>query len=61
MVHPYNDYDIITGQATCVKEIFDQKPNFFDYVVFPIGGGGLASGCLLSTKYFGKNCKPIGV
>ena len=30
-------------------------------MVFPIGGGGLASGSILSTKYFGKNCKAIGV
>jgi threonine dehydratase len=36
-------------------------PNKFDYVVFPIGGGGLGSGTLLSTKYFGNGCKAIGV
>ncbi len=32
-----------------------------DYLVFPIGGGGLASGSLLSTKFYGKGCKAIGV
>ena len=32
-----------------------------DYLVFPIGGGGLSSGCVLSTKYFGGKCKPVGV
>lgn len=29
--------------------------------MFPIGGGGLASGSILATKLFGKSCKPIGV
>lgn len=30
-------------------------------MIVPIGGGGLASGTLLSTKYFGRNCKAICV
>ena len=59
-VHPYNDLDIITGQATSAKEVFEDMSNL-DYLVFPIGGGGLASGSCLSTKYFGGKCKPIGV
>jgi len=59
-VHPYNDLDIITGQATAAKEVYEDLKDL-DYFVFPIGGGGLASGCLLSTKYFGGKCKPIGV
>jgi threonine dehydratase len=29
-------------------------PNKFDYVLFPIGGGGLASGTVLASKYFGN-------
>ena len=29
--------------------------------MFPIGGGGLSSGCALSNHYFGGKCKPIGV
>ena len=61
IVHSYNDFNIIEGQATVAKEIFDEKPNYFDYVVFPIGGGGLGSGTLLSTKFFGNGCKAIGV
>lgn len=60
LVHPYDDYQLIAGQATSAKEIFDQMPNYFDYVVFPIGGGGLGSGTLLSTKYFGGKCKAVG-
>ena len=56
-----NDYDVIEGQATVAKEVFEDSPVKFDYIVFPIGGGGLGSGTLLSTKYFGDGCKTIGV
>lgn len=61
VIHPYNDYSIVEGQATVAKEIFEEEGKVFDYVLFPIGGGGLGSGTLLSTKYFGKGCKAIGV
>ena len=60
-VHSFNDYDVIEGQATVAKEVFEDSPVKFDYIVFPIGGGGLASGTILSAKYFGKGCKAIGV
>lgn len=59
-MHPYNDLDIIAGQATAAKEVFEDLKDL-DYLVFPIGGGGLSSGCVLSTKYFGGKCKPVGV
>jgi threonine dehydratase len=59
-IHPYDDLDIIAGQATAAKEVFEDLPNL-DYLVFPIGGGGLSSGCVLSTKYFGGKCRPVGV
>lgn len=59
-VHPYNDLEIIAGQATAAKEVFEDEQDL-DYLVFPIGGGGLSSGCVLSTRYFGGKCKPIGV
>lgn len=36
-------------------------PNHFDYLLFPIGGGGLGSGTVLAAKYFGNGCKAIGV
>ena len=36
-------------------------PNKFDYLLFPIGGGGLGSGTVLASKYFGNGCKAIGV
>jgi threonine dehydratase len=50
-IHPYNNYDVITGQATCAKELIDEVSNL-DFIITPVGGGGLLSGTLLSTHYF---------
>jgi threonine dehydratase len=49
-IHPYNNYDVVAGQATAALEIFeDIKP---DFLITPVGGGGLLSGTALSAKYF---------
>ena len=58
-IHPYDDYRIITGQATCAKEIYEELPNI-DYLITPVGGGGLLSGSILSTKYFSDSTRVIG-
>jgi threonine dehydratase len=50
-IHPYNNYDVITGQATCAKELIEEIPSF-DFIIPPVGGGGLLSGTLLSAHYF---------
>ena len=50
-IHPYNDYRVITGQATCAKELIEEIP-FLDVIITPVGGGGLLSGTLLSAHYF---------
>ncbi len=50
-IHPYNDYDVIAGQATAAYELFDQVSPL-DAVITPVGGGGLLSGTALSAKYF---------
>ena len=61
MVHPYNDYRVIAGQATCAKEILEQQPGL-DAIFCPVGGGGLLSGTALSAHYFGGvpvyGCEP---
>ncbi|VAX21557.1 Serine racemase @ L-serine dehydratase, (PLP)-dependent @ D-serine ammonia-lyase [hydrothermal vent metagenome] len=59
-IHPYDNYRIIAGQATCAKEIFEELNNL-DYLLAPLGGGGLLSGTLLSAKYFSNSTKVIGV
>ncbi|MDA3859737.1 MAG: pyridoxal-phosphate dependent enzyme [Melioribacteraceae bacterium] len=58
-IHPYDDYRIITGQATCAKEIYEELSNL-DYLIAPVGGGGLMSGSILATKYFSASTKVIG-
>lgn len=50
-IHPYNDYRVITGQATCAKEIFEEIHGL-DAIIAPVGGGGLLSGTSLSAHYF---------
>jgi threonine dehydratase len=50
-IHPYNNYDVITGQATCAKELIEEIPSL-DLIITPVGGGGLLSGSLLSAHYF---------
>lgn len=50
-IHPFNNYDVIAGQATAAKEIFEAIDNV-DTVMAPVGGGGLLSGTTLAAKYF---------
>jgi threonine dehydratase len=55
-IHPYNDERVITGQATCAKELLEEIPSL-DYLLAPVGGGGLLSGTLLSVHYFSPATK----
>jgi len=50
-IHPFNNYDVITGQATAAKELFEEV-NDLDILIAPVGGGGLLSGTSLTAKYF---------
>ena len=55
-IHPYDNDEVITGQATCVKEISEAIPAI-DIVVTPGGGGGLLSGTCLGAHYFKPGLK----
>ena len=55
-IHPYDNGEVITGQATCVKEIIEAMPAI-DIVVTPVGGGGLLSGTCLGAFYFKPGLK----
>lgn len=55
-IHPYDNDEVITGQATCVKEIIDAIPDV-DIIVTPVGGGGLLSGTCLGAHYFKPGLK----
>lgn len=59
-VHPYDDPDIITGQGTLALEIFEDLPDP-DFILVPIGGGGLISGISLVAKAIREQTKIIGV
>lgn len=63
-IHPYNDTDVINGQATVTDEIFSELPDT-NYIISTIGGGGLISGtsmyCANYCKEFSKDTKIIGV
>ena len=60
-IHPYNNYDVIKGQATAAMEFFEQIDVNLDFILAPVGGGGLLSGTSLATKYFSPKTKIIGV
>ncbi len=55
-IHPYNDERVITGQATCAKELLEEIPAL-DFILAPVGGGGLLSGTLLTAHYFSPSTK----
>ena len=55
-IHPYDNDEVITGQATCVKEIIEAMPDV-DIIVTPVGGGGLLSGTCLGAHYFKPGLK----
>jgi threonine dehydratase len=57
-IHPYDNDKVILGQSTCSKELYDEVDNL-DYIIPPVGGGGLASGTILSTLFFSKSTKVI--
>ncbi len=58
-IHPFNDYRIIAGQATAALELIRETGNL-DYVIAPVGGGGLLSGTSLAVKLSDNNTKVIG-
>lgn len=58
-IHPYDNYNVIAGQSTAAQEIFDELHDL-DFIIAPVGGGGLLSGTSLSTKYFSPKTKVIG-
>ncbi len=57
-IHPFNNYKVMEGQATCAKELFEQAGQL-DIVMAPVGGGGLLSGTALAAKFFSPTTKVI--
>ena len=60
-VHPFEDKDVVIGQATLALELIDQAVEPIDYILVPIGGGGLISGVLHVFKTLSPQTKVIGI
>lgn len=59
-IHPFDDLDVATGQGSIAMEIFKELPTV-DYILVPIGGGGLATGVSTLAKLLNPKIKVIGV
>ena len=59
-VHPFDDPAVATGQGTIAMDIFKELPTV-DYILVPIGGGGLATGVATLAKLLNPKIKVIGV
>lgn len=51
-IHPFNDWHVIAGQASCAMELIEQVSDPLDFIISPVGGGGLAAGTALAAHYF---------
>ncbi len=58
IVHPYNNFKVISGQGTAALELMNEIKDL-DLVMCPVGGGGLLSGTAISVKAINPNCKVI--
>lgn len=58
-IHTANDIDVILGQGTSAMELLEDYPQL-DYIVAPVGGGGLIAGTALAAHFFSDQCKVIG-
>ena len=59
-IHPFDDIDVATGQGTITMEIIQELPTE-DYILAPIGGGGLIAGVSALAKMLNPKIKVIGV
>jgi len=64
LIHPYDNYDTIAGQATATLELLQDAPHDLETLFIPVGGGGLLAGAALANHYFGNGkvvgCEPQG-
>lgn len=60
LIPPYDHPDVICGQGTAAKELFEEVGSL-DILLVPLGGGGLLAGCALAASGLSPDCKVIGV
>lgn len=58
-IHPYDNYNVIAGQATCAKELLEEVKDL-DIIMSPVGGGGLMSGTALTARYMSPSITVYG-
>ncbi|MFY8037208.1 MAG: pyridoxal-phosphate dependent enzyme [Cyclobacteriaceae bacterium] len=58
-IHPFNNYKVMEGQATATKELIEAVSPL-DYILAPVGGGGLLSGTALAASFFSPKTSVIG-
>ncbi len=58
-IHPSNNMDVILGQGTAAHELIEEVPAL-NYIITPVGGGGLIGGTALATHYLSPTTKVIG-
>lgn len=59
LIHPYDNRNVIAGQATAAMELIDEVGEL-DAIVAPVGGGGLLSGVCIAVKHQSPHCRIIG-
>ncbi len=59
-VHPYDDPAVVAGQGTVALEILGEAPDL-DFLIAPVGGGGLSAGCAVAAAGLGGRAKVVGV
>ena len=59
-VHPFNDLEVATGQGSIAMEIIKELPTV-DYILVPVGGGGLISGVAFTVKQLKPSVRVYGV
>lgn len=58
-LHPYNDWDVIYGQGTAAAELLEEVPDA-DFILAPVGGGGLMSGTAMAAAAYAPHCMAFG-
>jgi threo-3-hydroxy-L-aspartate ammonia-lyase len=59
-IHPYDDLRVMAGQGTAALELLEDVPHL-DWLLIPVGGGGLLSGCLVAATHLAPAIKVVGV
>jgi threonine dehydratase len=60
LIPPYDHPDVVAGQGTTARELYEEAGTF-DLLLVPCGGGGLLSGCAIAARALSPNCRVVGV